>query len=155
MKPSEVSNSLRRIASKIDNSVNPQRSFISKDLRRVMAAMMTETERAIKADEDASRWHQGSGTHTSMCAGMAEQHEEFAAEGGPNAKKHQKAAKLWADAAEAEAALLRETQGEWYLEGEDDDAQTERWKASLSGQATDKAIAASKALGMDTSDFGE
>ena len=39
MKPSEVSNTLRRIASKIDNSVNPQRSFVAKDLRRVIMAM--------------------------------------------------------------------------------------------------------------------
>jgi hypothetical protein len=39
MKPSEISEILRRIASKIDNSESPQRSLVAKDLRRVIMAV--------------------------------------------------------------------------------------------------------------------
>jgi hypothetical protein len=39
MKPSEVSNTLRRIATKIDNSVNPKKNLVAKDLRRIIMAI--------------------------------------------------------------------------------------------------------------------
>jgi hypothetical protein len=39
MKPSEVSNILRRIATKIDNSKNPKRTFVAEDLRKVIMAV--------------------------------------------------------------------------------------------------------------------
>jgi hypothetical protein len=42
MKPSEVSNTLRRIATAIDNSVNPKREIVAKDLRRVIAVVNDE-----------------------------------------------------------------------------------------------------------------
>jgi hypothetical protein len=107
---------------------------------------MTETERANAADKEASQWHQGSGTHTGGCAALAEEHEELAAKGGKKAKKHQEAAKLWADAAEAEAKELRKSHGEW-SDDEDD------WKAGPSGKATKKAKKASKALGLKTDEY--
>jgi len=42
MKPTQVSQALRRIASGIDNSTNPNRSLVSRDLRRVLSAMEQE-----------------------------------------------------------------------------------------------------------------
>jgi hypothetical protein len=51
MKPSEVSNTLKRIASKIDNSKNPKRELVAKDLRKVIAAteqLTTEEKLVLK-----------------------------------------------------------------------------------------------------------
>ena len=42
MTPSNVSAVLRRIASRIDNSVNPVRSAVTRDLRRIIANMEME-----------------------------------------------------------------------------------------------------------------
>lgn len=39
MKPSQLSNNLRRIAARIDNSKNPSRILVARELRRVLAAM--------------------------------------------------------------------------------------------------------------------
>jgi hypothetical protein len=39
MKPSQISNQLRQIATAIDNSKNPSRKAVSQDLRRVLVAM--------------------------------------------------------------------------------------------------------------------
>ena len=49
MKPSQVANSLRHIASKIDNSTNPKRELVARDLKRLVTAMGTLTgqEKAI------------------------------------------------------------------------------------------------------------
>lgn len=44
MTPSKVSNSLRHIAAKIDNFVNPKRVLVARDLRRVMAAINDKTK---------------------------------------------------------------------------------------------------------------
>ena len=48
MKPSEVSNTLKRIASKIDNSENPKRALVAKDLRRVIVAIDAKQKKVIK-----------------------------------------------------------------------------------------------------------
>jgi hypothetical protein len=172
MKPSEVSNILRRIASKIDNSENPKRALVAKDLRRVIVAInetnidieemaenAPDVKRADAAASAASNWHQGSGVHADACAGMALYHQEQALAGGPEAAKHQEAAKLWADAAEAEASYLQENQGEWVSGSEDDpegvdvNAALDRWNQSSSGQATEKAKAVSKLLSLDSSNL--
>jgi hypothetical protein len=39
MKPSQISGTLKHIANKIDNSVNPVRALVAKDLRRVVMSM--------------------------------------------------------------------------------------------------------------------
>lgn len=39
MKPSQLASRLRRIASAIDNSKNPNRNLVAKDIRRVLLAM--------------------------------------------------------------------------------------------------------------------
>ena len=40
MKPGQLSNSLRQIAAKIDNSRNPSRILVARELRRVLSAMV-------------------------------------------------------------------------------------------------------------------
>ena len=49
MKPSEVSNTLKRIANKIDNSKNPKRKFVAQDLRKIIVAMeqLTTEEKLV------------------------------------------------------------------------------------------------------------
>lgn len=44
MKPSEVSNILRKIAAKIDNSENPKRTLVAKDLRRIIIAIKVKPD---------------------------------------------------------------------------------------------------------------
>ena len=51
MRPSEVSSTLRRIATKIDNSENPKREFVAQDLRRVIMAMDQKQAFLIITDE--------------------------------------------------------------------------------------------------------
>jgi hypothetical protein len=51
MKPSEVSSTLRRIAAKIDNSVNPKREFVAKDLRRIIMAINQQIVYRVITDE--------------------------------------------------------------------------------------------------------
>ena len=49
MQPSQVSSTLRKIATKIDNSVNPKRELLVKDIKKVITAMeqSTNEEKAV------------------------------------------------------------------------------------------------------------
>lgn len=42
MKPSELANSLRRIASAIDNSKSPDRTLVARDLKRILAGISSD-----------------------------------------------------------------------------------------------------------------
>jgi len=103
----------------------------------------SQKNRAEKANDRASRWHQGSGTHTSSCSSLVEYHEEMAEKTGD--PRHWIAASLWADAAEAEAASLELTQGEW--------VDYDNWVATPSGQKTLKAEEVSRMLGIEPHDY--
>ena len=46
--PSKVAAQLRHIASKLENSINPNRSLVSKDLRKIIAGMDDEHEKLDK-----------------------------------------------------------------------------------------------------------
>lgn len=46
MKPSELSAHLRRIAAKIDNSTKPDKSLVTKELRRVLASLRVASPQA-------------------------------------------------------------------------------------------------------------
>jgi hypothetical protein len=92
-------------------------------LRKTMLA----SERAGKAAEEASKWHQGSGTHADGCSAVAQHFEGLG---------HKEIAELWADAAEAEAAHLKKVGGEWF--------EYKDWLKTESGKATDKATKATK-----------
>ena len=54
MKPSQLASQLRRIASKIDASKNPDRTLVAKDLKKVLAAVSSGTGalRAIIENEE-------------------------------------------------------------------------------------------------------
>jgi hypothetical protein len=51
MNPSQLSRSLRLIASKIDRSKRPDRALVSRDLRRVLANMSNSTIYRLVSDE--------------------------------------------------------------------------------------------------------
>jgi len=54
MKPSQLANKLRHIASKIDSSKNPDRTLVARDLKKVLAAVSpgANTLRAIIENEE-------------------------------------------------------------------------------------------------------
>lgn len=99
--------------------------------------------RSEKAAGEAGAWHQGSGTHADACHSLAETHVEMAGEA--RAAENLAAAELWALAAEAEAAYLKEGGGSWPSQG--------AWLKGPSGQATKAAKKASRALGLNPADF--
>lgn len=105
-----------------------------------------DTRRAWAADARASSWHQGSGSHSCGCASLCEEHTERARTATEELKeRHLEAAKAWADAAEAEAAELERTRGEW-VEYED-------WEQTASGKATRRAEALSRPLGIEPDEY--
>ncbi len=127
---------------------------------------MKPTERAWKASERASRWHQGSGIHADSCYTLTEYFEALARgidkledgedfyelEKQPRKSSCLRVAGLWADAAEAEAQHLENVQGDW---GDGTDASVNKWKRGISGKAWAKAVKASKKLikGFDFDDW--
>jgi len=59
MKPSQLASQLRRIASAIDNSQNPDRTLVARDLKKVLAGISrvaSSTARAITWDEIGDEW---------------------------------------------------------------------------------------------------
>jgi transcriptional regulator with XRE-family HTH domain len=107
--------------------------------------------RAEAAAASAGRWHQGSGIHADEMLGLAETHAELAMSADAMiAAQHADAAEKAAVAAEAEAEFLRDCSGEGF-----GDEAYESWKQSKSGIATQIAIEASRALGVDMSDFDD
>lgn len=95
--------------------------------KEVPEGTMLASERAGKAAEEASKWHQGSGTHAGGCSAIAQHFEGLG---------NKEIAELWADAAEAEAAHLEKVGGKWF--------EYKDWLKSKSGKATDKATKATK-----------
>lgn len=101
---------------------------------------MKPTQRAEKAAQEASQYHQGSGIHADACFAIAEHHEEMANQTQDAERKaHLLAAEAWADAAEAETAHLATTDGEW--------VEVDDWYETKSGKATKKAEEASANAG--------
>ena len=54
MKPSQLARSLKRIASGIENSKNPKRDLVIRDLRNVILAMNSEVTDIINALNDSN-----------------------------------------------------------------------------------------------------
>ncbi len=98
-------------------------------------------QEADKYADDASQWHQGSGTHADTCLALV---WKFLEEGKPEV------AKMWVLAAKAEAEYLHECGGDWGvsddIEGGDysEEEMMGNWSKSISGQATLAAEQASK-----------